>query len=197
MSDNKAGPSFHQVIHSALYPFLGPGIHRGSGFIQDQDLIVCQDCSGNGKKLFLSLGNVIGLLIQDHLITARLGHDKVVDMGCLGCGDDFFICGVQPSIPDIFHNSSVEQPGILEHHAEHFPQFASVKVFYIVAVNQDLPGIYIIKPHEQLDHGGLSRSCRTYDSHFLSFLNLHVEIMDDHMTWIITKGHMAGFHISI
>ena len=63
MGDNKAGPSLHQVIHSTLYPFLGPGIYRGCCLIQDQDLIVCQNCPGNSQKLFLSLGNIISLFI--------------------------------------------------------------------------------------------------------------------------------------
>ena len=39
----------------------------------------------NSEKLFLSLGNIAGFFIQNHIIAARLLHDKVVHMGCLCC----------------------------------------------------------------------------------------------------------------
>ena len=80
VGNDKACSALHQVIHGLLDLDLCSGINRGGCLIQDQDLIVCQDCSCNGKKLFLTLGNVAGLLVQDHLVAARLLHDKVVDV---------------------------------------------------------------------------------------------------------------------
>lgn len=71
MGNDKAGSALHQVIHGLLDLHLGSGIYGRCGLIQDQDLIVRQDRPCNGEQLLLALGNVAGLLIQNHLIAAR------------------------------------------------------------------------------------------------------------------------------
>ena len=45
--------------------------HPGSGSYYWQEL------PGNSEKLFLSLGNITGFFIQNHVIAARLLHDKL------------------------------------------------------------------------------------------------------------------------
>ena len=56
---NNAALSIHAVLddgsHSFLQVFLQPGIHRGSGFVENQDLGRFEDRPGNGQKLFLAL----------------------------------------------------------------------------------------------------------------------------------------------
>ena len=49
VGDNKASSALHQVIHSLLDLHFCSCINRRCGLIQDQDLIVCQDRSCNGK----------------------------------------------------------------------------------------------------------------------------------------------------
>ena len=47
---------------------------------------------------------MLGMLDESYRII--LLHDKVVHMGCLCCCDHLFICSIQTSITDIFHNGS-------------------------------------------------------------------------------------------
>ena len=70
--DHKAGSALHQVIHSLLDTLLCPGIHRGCSLIQNQYPVVRQNCPCYGQKLLLSLGNVVCLLIQHHLVATGL-----------------------------------------------------------------------------------------------------------------------------
>ena len=111
--------------------------------------------------------------------------------------DNLLIRGVQPAVTDIFHDSSVEQPGILQHHAEQFPQFTSVKIFDIMAVDQDLTGIDVVEPHQQFDHGRLAGTCRADDCHLLPRFYRCGEIMDNDFVRIISKGSVADFHIAV
>ena len=60
--------------------------------------------------------------------------DEVVGIGSLGGSDDFLIGGIQAAVADVLHNSALEQPGILQYHAEAFPQGTAVKVPHIAAV---------------------------------------------------------------
>ena len=48
--NDKAGSALHQVIHCLLDLNLGSCIYRRSCLIQNQDLIVCKDCSAQWSK---------------------------------------------------------------------------------------------------------------------------------------------------
>ena len=56
VGNNEAGLIFHQFSHRSLNLLLRPGIHIGSGFIQNQHVSVQKHGSGDGEKLLLSFG---------------------------------------------------------------------------------------------------------------------------------------------
>ena len=78
VSNNKAGSSFHQTIHGLLDLLLRSGIYGAGRFIKYHYLIIRQYGTGDGKKLFLPLGNVAGVFIKLHLIASRQRLDKVM-----------------------------------------------------------------------------------------------------------------------
>ena len=197
MCDNETGSSLHQIIHRFLNLHFCSCIDGGCCFVKDQDLVVRKDRPRDRKKLFLSLGNVAGLFIQYHLVSARLLHDEVVDMCCFCCCDHFFIRCIQSAITDVFHDRSGEQPGILEHHTEHLVKFASVEVSDIVSVYLDCTLIHIIETHQEFDHGGLTCSGRTYDCDLLSVMYICGEVMNDDLIRVVTELYMLELYISI
>ena len=89
-------------------------------------------------------------------------------MGCLCRCDDFLIRGIQSSVSDILHDSALEQPCILKHHAKYIPELTSVEILYIVSIQKYSTAIHVVESHEQLDHGGLARSGRSDYSYLLS-----------------------------
>ena len=121
MGDDEACASFHQVIHGLLNEHFGSCIYGAGGLIQNKDFRIRQNGSCNGKKLFLSLRDIACLFVQLHVVAAGQSLYEAVYMGGFRCLDDFFVCGVKSAVADIFHDCSVEQPGILKHHSEHFP----------------------------------------------------------------------------
>ena len=186
--DDKAGAALHQTVHGGLDALLGAGIHTAGSFIQNQDAVVGQDGAGDGQQLLLALADVGSVLVQLHLVAAGQGADEVVGVGGLGGSDDFLVSGVQTAVADVLHDGALEQPGVLQHHAEAFPQGAAVKVPQVVAVQGDGTGVYIVEPHQQLDHGGLAGTGGADDGHLLAGFHVAAEVVDDGLF-----GHIAEF----
>ena len=196
VGNDEAGPSLHQIIHGLLNLDLCSGIHRGGGLIQDHDGAVAQNGSGYGQELLLALGNVAGFFVQFHLIAPWLRGNKVMDMSRLSRLNHLFIGGIQPAVPDIFHDGAGKQPGILQHHAEQFPHLAPVKFRNVMAINPDAAAIQFIEPHQQLHHGGLAGSCGANNGDLLTVFDLCGKIMNDDLIRLIAKLHMIKFHIA-
>ena len=56
VGDNEAGTVFHKPDQGVLDALLGTGIHRGGGFIQNEDLGIGQNGPGNVQQLPLAVG---------------------------------------------------------------------------------------------------------------------------------------------
>ena len=197
VGDDKAGAALHQVGHGVLDEVLGSGIHRGGGLIQNHDLVVGQDGPGDGQKLLLALGDVGGVLVELHLVGPGEGLDEVVDVGGLGGGDDLLIAGVQAAVADVLHDGALEQPGILEHHAEGLPQVGPAEVPHVVSVHPDSAGVDVVEPHEQLDHGGLARAGGANDGHHLPRLHVGGEVVDDDLVRIVAEVDVVKVHAAL
>jgi len=59
------------------------------------------------QQLLLSLRNVVGFLVQDHVITIRQCPDKVIHLRSFRGSDDFLIRRIQFPVADVFHNGAV------------------------------------------------------------------------------------------
>ena len=55
MGDDKAGAVFHQLVHPFLDQHFRTGIDAAGRLIQDEDLRICQECTGDRQQLLLSL----------------------------------------------------------------------------------------------------------------------------------------------
>ena len=117
-------------------------------------------------------------------------------MGCLCCCDHLFICGIQTSVTDIFHNGSRKQPGILKHHSKHLSQTASVKVFDVITVYLNTSAIEIIESHKQFHHSCLSCTCGTYNGNLLTILHICGEVIDNDLIRIVAEFYMFKLNIS-
>ena len=172
MSNNKACSSLHQIVHRFLDHFFCTGINGTCRLIQNQDLRICKDCPCNCEELFLSLGYITCFFIQFHIVSSRKCLDETMHMCRLRCLNHFFLCRIQFSITDIVTDRTMEQPGILQNHSEHFTEFTSIEVPDIMSVNLDRTSIHIIETHEQFDHCCLSGSCRTNNCDLLAFFHI-------------------------
>ena len=187
MGDDEAGSSLHQLFHGCLDQVFRSGIHGGGRLVQDQDRIVREQGTGDGQQLFLALGDIGPFLVQFHLVAARQRADKPVCPGGLRRRDDLLIAGVQLTVTDVFHDRSLEQPGVLQNHAEAFPQFRSSEIRQRVSADPDLPAVYVIETHQQLDDRRLPRAGRPYDGDHLSGFHIQVEVLNNNLVGLIAE----------
>ena len=132
--NDKTRASFHKIIHSFLYLYLGSCINRRGCFIKDKYLIVRKNCSRYRKKLLLSLWHIACIFVKFHLVTARKCLNKVMCSRRFCRCDYFLVCRIKSSVTDIFHYRSFKKPGVLKHHSKCVAEFTPVKIFYIAAV---------------------------------------------------------------
>ena len=69
VSDDEACASLHEVLHAFLDQDFGTGIDGGRCLIENQNLRIGKEGSGNGEQLLLALGDVGRLFIDFGLIT--------------------------------------------------------------------------------------------------------------------------------
>ena len=77
---------------------------------------------------------------------------------------------IQAAVADVVPDGAVEQPGILEHHADLAADRVAGQIGDIDAVQQDAAAVELIEVHEQLDDGGLARAGGAYDGNTLARL---------------------------
>ena len=114
-----------------------------------------------------------------------------------GRGDDFLVGCILSSVADVFHDGTLEQPGILKHHSEVVPQIVPVKITDIVSVQGDAAAVHVVEAHQQLYHGGLAGARGTDDGDALAGLHLAVEVMDDDLFRIIAELHMLEGDVAV
>lgn len=83
----------------------------------------------------------------------------------------FLVSGVQASVPDILQNGAMEQPGVLQNHAEPLPEHFPGHIPDIHAVHLDAALGDIIKAHDQIDNGGLAGTGFAHQGHLLTRLH--------------------------
>ena len=137
MGDYEAGSAFHEVIHGFLDLDFGSGVYGAGGFIEDQDLRVSQDGSGDREELFLTLGYIAGFFVENHVVAVWQCLYEAVYVCGFGGFYDFFVGGIEFSVFDVIFDASAEEPGVLKYHSEHLSEFASVEVSDIVSVDFD------------------------------------------------------------
>ena len=156
---------------------LGPCVHVGGGFVQDQHGRLHQQGPGNGQKLLLAFGYIGSVVDEERIIALGKAFDVGVDPGRLCRGDHLFPGGIGPPVGDVFVDGAVKEPGVLEDHGVGKPQAFPGDIGNIPAVHQDGAAVDVIKPHQQIDEGGLSGSCGANDGDEAALWGLHAEIL--------------------
>ena len=118
VGDDEAGPIGPQRRHGMLHQHFGSGVDRAGRLVQDQQCRIGQECPGDGDQLLLAGADIAGFLIQHSVIAVRQRMHEAINIGRLGSGMDLLFGGRRPTVGDVLSDGAVEQPGVLQHHAD-------------------------------------------------------------------------------
>lgn len=120
-----------------------------------------------------------GVLVDHRVVAMRQRGDEMVHVRrtrrCLHLG----IGGVELAVSDIVAHRAVEQPRVLQHHAEHRAQVVAREVADIVAAYLDGARLHVVEAHEQLHHRGLAGAGGSHERHGLALGHARREVLDD------------------
>ena len=122
------------------------------------------------------------------------GADEVVAVGLVAGPDDLLPGGVGPAEGHVLGDGAAEEPGVLEDHGEAVPGGGPGIFGHVPAAQQNLTGIHVIEPHEQVDEGGLAGTGGTDDGDVLALLDPDGEIPDQGRVLRVGEVHMAELH---
>jgi len=164
-------------------------VERAGGLVQDQHPWVRQDRPGDGQQLHLPLGEVDHLLVEHGGVAAGQGADEVIDVRRPGGLDDLGVGCLGPPVADGLQHRAVEQPGVLQHHAEQAAQVRAGEVPQVVTINADGTARDVVEAHYQLDHYCLAGPGRVHDGNLLAGRDLRREVVDHQPLGLVAVVH--------
>ena len=90
----------------------------------------------------------------------------------------------------------MEQPRVLEHHAEQLAHIVAIDVAHVDAADADSAALHVVETHEQLDERRLASPRGTHERDSLALFDLRAEILDDDLLGVITELHMIELDVA-
>lgn len=81
VSDDKAGSVFHHIVNSGLQFLFEPGVDRAGRLVENENLRIFENRSGDGQKLLFPLREVVGVFSQPGLQTIRQSFNCLFESG--------------------------------------------------------------------------------------------------------------------
>ncbi len=105
--------------------------------------------------------------------------DEIIRLGPARCFPQLRFGGIHAAEHDVVTDGAVQKRGILCDHANMGAQRFLGHFGNILPVDQDTAFLDVVKPQEQVDESGFSRSGASNDTDFFARLDLKIEIVDD------------------
>ena len=134
---DEAGAAAHEAVHRVLYELLGVGVDVARGLVEYHYLGVRGHGPGDGQELSLALGDVLRARVEDEIIAAGQRADEAVDAGVFRGGLYLVPAHIILRVADVLAHRALEEPGVLQHHAEAVAQLMARHGARIDAVDID------------------------------------------------------------
>ena len=194
---NEAGAALHHLLEGLLDADLRAGVDGGGGLVQNQHGRQAQHYPGNAQQLLLPLGNGAAILPDDRVIALGKPLDKAVGVGGLGGLHHFLQGGLRLAIGNVLPNGSPLQPGVLKHHAIAAAQAVAGNPPDVRSLHLDGAFVHIVKPHQQVDDGGLAAAGGANQGHPLAGFHLQVEVLNQGLLFPVGEAHLLDGHLPL
>src|SRR5260370_9862559 len=147
--DYQGGSRGEQTIQSFANEQLGLGIHAGSGFVENQETRVVGQGAGKIDELALADGEGRAALVHIAGDAFGQGADKLPKPDFVNGALDGDAVDAGRAEADVRFDRAGEKEGILEHDAELAAQVLQIDQANVLAVEEDLSALHVVKAQQQ------------------------------------------------
>lgn len=153
MGDDDGCSINHDSVQCILHDALRLGVERACRFVEQKNLGVLQNGSGNGNPLFLASGQLNSSFSYRGVVAAGQGGDEVVGICGFCCLYYLFLaCVSWFSISNVGADCFVEQNWLLAHQSHLLPQPIEFEFVNFYSVENCSPRIRVIESLYQTDY---------------------------------------------
>ena len=202
MGDGDHRLAFHQAVQA----FLNGRFHfrvqcRGS-FVQHQDRRVLEQHAGDGNALTLAAGQLDAAFtdLSIHAAPALAvieGGDEGIGAGLAYCLPELVVAGIGFAVAQVVTDRTVQQGGVLGHHADVGAQAFLSHRGDVLIVDQDASAFQVVQAQQQVDQGRLAGAGRADQTDFLARCNGDVQAADHAALLAIVEVDVLETHTAL
>ena len=113
------------------------------------------------------------------------------------CPHDLFFRDALTSVGDIIADGSVEEPRVLEHHAECAAQLPTLELRNVHAINRDFAAVDFIETHQQVHEGRFASAGGADNRNHLARLDIDIHILHQHGIFFVAELDMLELNRSL
>ncbi len=170
---------------------LGPGVDRGGGVVEDQDLGVGEQGAGERDPLALAAGERQALLADDRVVALGEPVDERVGAGEAGGGPYLLVARVRASVGDVGPYGVGEQQALLEDEADAGAQGGQGQVADVVPADPDRARRRVVEARQERDGGGLAAARRADERERLARAHVQAEAVEEGVAVAVGEGHVV------
>lgn len=118
VSNQKAGPAFHQSFQGRMNLGFAVGVNLAHGFVKNQYCGTFENCPSNHNPLQLTAAKTAAVFADPGLVSVRQRLNKFMSKRFFGRFNDLIQSGSGLSIGDVVGDGIVKGHNILRHHAD-------------------------------------------------------------------------------
>src|ERR1700676_820881 len=158
--DDQRRTPLAQFREGLLHMPLGLRIERRSRLVEQDDRDILDQRARDGDALALAAGKLQAVLADRRIVAGREAHDEIVRMCGGGGSDDLRLAGVELAERDVLADRAAKQMHDLADIGDLLAQRTARYRGYILTVDQDAPGTYVIETQQQVEHRRLAATRR-------------------------------------
>ena len=194
VGDGDGGACLHKPVEGFLHQSLALGVEGGSGLVEDKNVGVLEDGTGDADALALSAGEFAAAVTHVGVVAVLTLHDEVVGVGNFGCFDDLFHRGVLDAEGDVAEEGVVEEDGFLIDVAEEAAQVGDAELADVGAVEEYLSLLHVVVAWQEVNEGGLARARLAYEGNGLSAAEGEIDVVEHVLAvLVVTERDVAQF----
>ena len=127
---------------------------------------------------------------DERLVPLRQSHNELVRIGPPCRVLDLGVSRVVPPVRDVVTHRAVEQEHLLLHEGQQVSIAAQLQVANVRSVEQQAAARRIVKPGNEVGHGGLPRSAPAHERDHRSSRDRDVEVLNDRLAFAVLERHV-------